>query len=292
MYGVHIPHQSNFAPRLIRQARANGTGRTGFTLVELLVVISIIALLISILIPSLVRARHDALRIVCSSNLRTLGQGCRVYAGNFRGTMPTGAPQTQWAKGNWAFGGLDGWHTPGNFGVNYFTPWGLGLLYFTKTITNGTVFYCPEGTYFTPTASPEYYIGNLGLPHGPPNYYDVFAGYCYYYGMSEGSNNGTGKFNPMFGRTVINPTTLQPQLAFSSVPGGFADSPDSPDNTILASDVSTSALNTWQRFSNHFNGGDHDVTGGNVLYNDGHVVWKNASEMRCRLLDAGLYFWQ
>ncbi len=292
MYGVHISHPSKIAPRLIRQARANGFNRPGFTLVELLVVISIIALLISILLPSLVRARHDALRIVCSSNLRTLGQGCRVYAGNFRGTMPTGAPQTQWAKGNWAFGGLDGWHTPGNFGVNYFTPWGLGLLYSTKTITNGTVFYCPEGTYFTPTAHPEICIGNLGKPNGPPNYEYVFLGYCYYYGLSEGSNNGDGTFNPMTRSTVINPTTLQPELSFASVPNGFAQSPISGDNTILASDITVSSGETWYYFSNHFNGGDHDVTGGNVLYNDGHVVWKNASEMRCRLLDAGLYFWQ
>lgn len=52
----------------------------GFTLVELLVVISIIALLISMLLPSLRRAREQGKATVCLSHLRTLGQGMAIYA--------------------------------------------------------------------------------------------------------------------------------------------------------------------------------------------------------------------
>ncbi|MGC8560828.1 MAG: type II secretion system protein [Phycisphaerae bacterium] len=278
----------------LRGIRARSSSQDGFTLVELLVVISIIALLISILLPSLVKARHEALRIVCASNLRSLGQACRVYADTYRGTEPSGASQTPLAYGNWPFGNMAGWvnaNPPAGNSTATYIPWGLGLLYTTKTITNPTLFYCPEGSYFTPTGAPQLYIGNLGEPNGPANFGTVYLGYCYYYHLQVGMQSGN-TVNPDLGGTVINPATLQSQLAFASVPNGFAQSATSGDNTILASDISTSTNGLWQGFSNHFNGGDHDVNGGNVLYNDGHVVWKNASQMRCRLYNYTLDFWQ
>jgi prepilin-type N-terminal cleavage/methylation domain-containing protein len=62
--------------------------RGGFTLVELLVVIGIIALLISMLMPALNRVRDQANRIKCMSNLRQVMQGVLMYCTENKGYMP------------------------------------------------------------------------------------------------------------------------------------------------------------------------------------------------------------
>src|SRR5438552_8058197 len=62
--------------------------RRAFTLVELLVVIGIIALLISILLPSLNRARESANSLRCSSNLRQLGAAFVLHANDHRNYYP------------------------------------------------------------------------------------------------------------------------------------------------------------------------------------------------------------
>jgi len=54
--------------------------RAAFTLIELLVVVAIIALLLSILLPSLNRAREQARQLLCATNLRTMGQASFDYA--------------------------------------------------------------------------------------------------------------------------------------------------------------------------------------------------------------------
>jgi len=63
-------------------------GRAGFTLVELLVVISIIALLIAILLPSLQRAREQAKDTVCRSNLHQQGLNTNYYLQDNQDRLP------------------------------------------------------------------------------------------------------------------------------------------------------------------------------------------------------------
>lgn len=62
--------------------------RKGFTLVELLVVIGIIALLIAILMPALSRAKEQANWLKCLSNMRQVGQALMMYCNNNKGRFP------------------------------------------------------------------------------------------------------------------------------------------------------------------------------------------------------------
>ena len=65
-----------------------GRKEVGFTLVELLVVIGIIALLISILLPSLAKARQAATTVACASNLRQFGLYFTMYADAHKQWLP------------------------------------------------------------------------------------------------------------------------------------------------------------------------------------------------------------
>lgn len=60
----------------------------GFTLVELLVVIAIIGILASMLLPTLGRAREEARKAKCKSNLRQIGLGIQMYTNDFNDYMP------------------------------------------------------------------------------------------------------------------------------------------------------------------------------------------------------------
>jgi prepilin-type N-terminal cleavage/methylation domain-containing protein len=68
--------------------RTKVCARTGFTLIELLVVIAIIAILASLLLPALARAKEDGRRAQCKSNMHQVGLAAIMYAGDNQDYFP------------------------------------------------------------------------------------------------------------------------------------------------------------------------------------------------------------
>ncbi len=80
--------------------------RKGFTLIELLVVIAIIAILAAILFPVFARARENARRASCQSNLKQLGLGIMMYTQDYDEKYPptyTDTPRAIWYTTTWPY---------------------------------------------------------------------------------------------------------------------------------------------------------------------------------------------
>ncbi len=109
----------------------------GFTLVELLVVISIIAILIALLLPALAKAKQSALTVACLAKLRSLGQLTTEYAQTYQDSLP--------------FGGSTTWN------LSYRPLWGIYSW-------DALLFAFKEGIPPTPAWGLPWYNGEQGYP--------------------------------------------------------------------------------------------------------------------------------
>lgn len=172
-------------------ARKKGSTPQGFTLVELLVVIGIIALLIAILLPSLSKARAQAQNIQCESNIRQLITAAKMFALAHQGYIPT-VSDNYWAQQNdpaptshWdyrtspsgAAGTAKGYVVEdwGSMLIPYLNR-GAGDSNFQNTGGQGqsAVFQCPSDIWMT-DSDPGYAIySNVTNPPGP--YFQISYG--------------------------------------------------------------------------------------------------------------------
>ena len=151
-------------------------GKKGFTLVELLVVISIIALLLSILLPALNKAKEQAKLAVCLSNMKQLGYIFKMYIEDNEYRFPfNDDPSTthdpyyfEWGDGEFAYGGAR--QTVSTFLADMPLPEDRMLYPYAKDFD---LFFCPADNG-----------ENLGLTMGywkPTTFYAVGSSYRYNY---------------------------------------------------------------------------------------------------------------
>jgi prepilin-type N-terminal cleavage/methylation domain-containing protein len=88
------PTRTNRPARLAQRGRASHA----FTLIELLVVIGIISVMVGILLPTLSKARGQAQRVVCTSNLKQMGYGLAAYLAENKQMLPW-VREPIWAHG-------------------------------------------------------------------------------------------------------------------------------------------------------------------------------------------------
>ena len=107
----------------------------GFTLVELLIVIAIIAVLIGILLPTLTVARESAQKVQCASNLRQLVVLTQEYALENDGYIPVGRASNNLFVNYWFVDNTD------TGGGSFYM---FGSLYGANLMPNGQIAYCPS----------------------------------------------------------------------------------------------------------------------------------------------------
>ncbi|OHB58672.1 MAG: hypothetical protein A2Y12_14165 [Planctomycetes bacterium GWF2_42_9] len=227
----------------------------GFTLVELLVVISIIALLLSILMPALQKAREQARRVICASDFRQVGLVHSLYAHDNRAWLP-----------RFVISGVDAKKKPGEQ-IETVIPYLIPEVVYNITVSYGlkkSSWICPS-LFAHPTGLWKPMIANykrtreLLIWQSPRD----SNWRCYWIGMAN-----------LVGMTNMN----------SAVPSKVEDSAVSVtdrSSKLLGADLNVNWIGLW---GDAYSIAAHskpsgEPAGGNRLHVDGSVIWVNPNKM-------------
>ena len=254
---------------------------SGFTLVELLVVIAIIAILAAILFPVFARARENARRSSCQSNLKQIGLGVLQYAQDYDEIMVPA-----WLEGSCSAG--QGWQPTYStgFGCNSGTNGGnfkwMDLIQ--PYVKSEQIFNCPSA----PSSIPLYsqangnkygsYAANLGYRSSGDSKNPPFSFYTT-------TTTGSSQSVPINLAMIQAPTTTvmvtdtraasssgvaSCVMTFPSSSGSIANSFHLND---IGQDASVPQIRTWVYSNNNPDGaiGERHLETINVLWADGHI---------------------
>jgi prepilin-type N-terminal cleavage/methylation domain-containing protein/prepilin-type processing-associated H-X9-DG protein len=217
----------------------------GFTLIELLVVIAIISILAAILFPVFARARENARRASCMSNLKQIGLGVVMYTQDYDEKYPlytfTDASATP----------------PGGFinsycATNHLWHWQNNIYPYTKSMQ---IYVCPSGQI---SSDNKIMYDNYGVN----------------YNVVTGSGGGIGIVNSP-ATTYLAMDAGQDNISHYS-----ATAPTKNDNYIPGvgpyTGVTVPEYTAWRQ-SDYQNGRHFD--GVNIAFADGHVKWVKSAEV-------------
>jgi len=248
----------------------------GFTLIELLVVIAIIALLLSILIPSLRMAKEHGKRLLCGTNLKTIGQALYMYAMQQDDNLPMNFYQQL------AYKNRGSRRTAGNPVASYF----LGS--YVPAVINGTANERFESLFRGPTATEAEGVLNLGylikenmiedcakIVYCASNKSNAFS-FKAYGGKGDWPRALPGPHAPTTIRVSYSylpqsRTKKHPNAAFSQFPDAAYKHSDMDPSLSVVLDLLNSPSQLAHKAGSY--------TGCNILYGDGSVLFRRNSEL-------------